>query len=108
MSTGTGTVEPKHELAHDEGGHVEVEDLKAKNIHGSEALVDPDLMNDAFQGETREHEMGLWESFKAHPKACIWAFIFCFTIVRYATHQMREGGQRRGTRADRDHPSPPK
>ncbi|KAI5464428.1 general substrate transporter [Mariannaea sp. PMI_226] len=53
---------------------------KAKMDHG-EVLGDSDLMNDAFEGETREHEMGVWESVKCHPWACFWAFIMCFTIV---------------------------
>jgi hypothetical protein len=25
--------------------------------------------------------MGTWESFKAYPWACFWAFLMCFTIV---------------------------
>ncbi|EFX04092.1 maltose permease [Grosmannia clavigera kw1407] len=44
-------------------------------------LANADLMNDAFDGENREHEMGAWEAFKSHPWACLWAFIMCFTIV---------------------------
>ncbi|KAI9662970.1 MAG: hypothetical protein M1821_008017 [Bathelium mastoideum] len=55
--------------------------LQEKNIHNSEVLVDQDLMTSAFDGENREHEMGLWEAVKQHPMACFWAFIFCFTIV---------------------------
>lgn len=50
-------------------------------VHQTETLKNTDLMNDAFDGETREHEMGVWESVKAHPWACLWAFIMCFTIV---------------------------
>lgn len=46
-----------------------------------EILANPELMNDAFDGENREHEMGVWEAAKSHPWACFWAFIFCFTIV---------------------------
>lgn len=46
-----------------------------------EVLANPELMNDAFDGENREHEMGVWEAAKSHPWACFWAFIFCFTIV---------------------------
>jgi SP family general alpha glucoside:H+ symporter-like MFS transporter len=46
-----------------------------------EALANPELMNDAFDGENREHEMTLWQAAKAHPWACFWAFTMCFTIV---------------------------
>jgi hypothetical protein len=53
---------------------------KADILH-SEVLVNADLMNDAFDGENREHEMGTWEAVKAHPWACLWAFTMCFTIV---------------------------
>ncbi|KXT09819.1 hypothetical protein AC579_10515 [Pseudocercospora musae] len=60
---------------------VAVEDLKEKNVYHSEVLVDKDLMVNAFEGENREHEMGVWEATKKHPMACIWAFIMCFTIV---------------------------
>jgi hypothetical protein len=38
-------------------------------------------MNNAYEAENREHEMGLWEAVKDHPMACFWAFVFCFTIV---------------------------
>jgi SP family general alpha glucoside:H+ symporter-like MFS transporter len=34
---------------------------KANALH-DEVLVDPELMNDAFMAENREHEMGLWVS----------------------------------------------
>ncbi|KAJ5247414.1 hypothetical protein N7468_002397, partial [Penicillium chermesinum] len=50
-------------------------------IQQNETLKNEDLMNDAFAGEIREHEMGTWESVKTHPWACLWAFIMCFTIV---------------------------
>lgn len=76
-------VEPKHEL-HDGDEHPVVEeDLKKgnKDVLHHEVLGDSDLMNEAFHGENAEHEQGLWESAKNHPMACIWAFIFCFTIV---------------------------
>lgn len=58
-----------------------VEDLEDKNIHHSEVLVNPDLMNDAFNAENREHSMGMKEAMKLYPMACLWAFIMCFTIV---------------------------
>jgi hypothetical protein len=44
-------------------------------------LDDADLLNDAFAGENKEHEMGVWEAAKQHPWACLWAFTMCFTIV---------------------------
>ncbi|KAJ5875578.1 uncharacterized protein N7473_012925 [Penicillium subrubescens] len=46
-----------------------------------EILDDKDLLNDAFAGENKEHEMGAWEAAKKHPWACLWAFTMCFTIV---------------------------
>ena len=51
------------------------------NVDNSEVLANSDLLNDAYDGENREHEMGLWAAAKTHPKACAWAFIMCFTIV---------------------------
>lgn len=77
----SGDFDSKQEAHQGHDGHVEVNDLKEKNIRGSEVLVDSNLMNDAFQGENREHEMGMWEAVKLYPMACTWAFIFCFTIV---------------------------
>lgn len=53
---------------------------KADVLH-SEVLVNADLMNDAFDGENREHEQGVWAAAKQHPWACFWAFTMCFTIV---------------------------
>ncbi|PSR79887.1 maltose permease [Coniella lustricola] len=53
---------------------------KGDILHG-EVLKSDDLMNEAFHGEDAEHEMTLWQAAKDHPMACIWAFIFCFTIV---------------------------
>ena len=68
--------EPQNELH-----QVDTDDPKEKNYRHSEILVNPDLMSDAFHGENREHEMGLWETAKNYPMACLWAFIMCFTIV---------------------------
>lgn len=51
------------------------------DVDHSEVLKNSDLMNDAFDGENREHELGVWEATKKHPWACFWAFIMCFTIV---------------------------
>ncbi|KAF4976655.1 hypothetical protein FZEAL_6717 [Fusarium zealandicum] len=56
-----------------EVGHVDVDQ--------SAVLKDSDLMNDAVDGENREHEEGVWEAVKSQPWACFWAFIMCFTIV---------------------------
>lgn len=50
-------------------------------IGHSGVVINPDLMNDAVDGENREHEEGLWAAVKSHPWACLWAFIMCFTIV---------------------------
>lgn len=47
----------------------------------NEVLTNKDLMNEAIEGENKEHEMGVWAAAKTHPLACMWAFIFCFTIV---------------------------
>ena len=59
-----------------------------KDILHSEVLTNANLMNDAFDGENREHEQGLWESAKNHPWACFWAFIMCFTIVSHTLNSM--------------------
>lgn len=60
---------------------VDIESLKDHKVDQCEDLVDQDVMLNAFDGENREHEMGMWEAAKKHPMACIWAFTFCFTIV---------------------------
>ena len=57
-----------------------------EDIHHSEVLANRDLMSDAFDGENREHEMGLWKAAKLYPWACLWAFIMCFTIVSLFSH----------------------
>lgn len=78
-------VEPKHDsFGVDDHHTIENEgDLKKdhKDVLHHEVLGDSELMNEAFQGENTEHEQGPWESAKNHPMACVWAFIFCFTIV---------------------------
>ncbi|QUC17533.1 uncharacterized protein UV8b_01774 [Ustilaginoidea virens] len=51
------------------------------HVSHSDVLVNKDLMSDAFDGENREHEMGVWAAAKKHPWACFWAFTMCFTIV---------------------------
>ena len=76
----SGSIDEKHE-AHD-AAQIDVKDLEERNVHlQSEVLVNPELMHDAFDGENREHEMGMWAAVKSHPMACFWAFIFSFTIV---------------------------
>jgi SP family general alpha glucoside:H+ symporter-like MFS transporter len=62
----------------DEQGSVEVSHNEVKD---PVVLGNRDLMNDAFDGENQEHQEGVWASAKAHPWACFWAFIMCFTIV---------------------------
>lgn len=76
-----GNIEPtKESLSQSE--HVDIrEDLKEKDLQHSEVLVNPDLMHDAFDGENREHEMGVWEAVQTYPWACFWATLMCFTIV---------------------------
>ncbi|KAJ5762026.1 uncharacterized protein N7511_005408 [Penicillium nucicola] len=51
------------------------------DVQHSEVLTSQDLMNDALDGENREHEMGVWAAVQKHPWACFWAFTMCFTIV---------------------------
>lgn len=81
------TPDPEHDLGrkndHVVGDdHVAGDDLKKeKDVLHHEVLGDADLMNEAFHGENREHEMTPWEAVKNYPMACLWAFIFCFTIV---------------------------
>jgi SP family general alpha glucoside:H+ symporter-like MFS transporter len=67
--------------------HIDVVDpeIHEKGVNHPEVLSDKDLMDNAFEAENREHEMGMWEAFKDHPVACFWAFLFCFTIVRFNT-----------------------
>ncbi|KAF3759962.1 hypothetical protein M406DRAFT_358660 [Cryphonectria parasitica EP155] len=57
-------------------------DLNEKeDVLHSEVLGNQDLMNEAVNGEDRQHEQTLWGAVQDHPMACVWAFIFCFTIV---------------------------
>lgn len=72
----SGVVERKNASLHDEL----VEKASLDGDH-PEVLAKPDLMSAAFDGENREHEMGVWEAAKSHPWACFWAFVMCFTIV---------------------------
>lgn len=52
-------------------------------ILDSKVLANSELMNDAFDGENREHEESLWSAAKRHPWVCFWAFTMCFTIVSF-------------------------
>lgn len=70
----TGIIEKKDVAQQDEK-------FDSADVLNSEVLVNTDLMNDAVDGENREHAMGVWEAVKGHPWACLWAFIMCFTIV---------------------------
>ncbi len=60
----------------------EVEKVEVQQTE--KVLDDRDLLNDAFVGENREHEMGVWDAVRKHPWACLWAFTMCFTIVSYS------------------------
>lgn len=53
---------------------------KRKALHG-EVLDDDSLLSDAVHGENREHQMGMLEAVRLYPMACLWAFVFAFTIV---------------------------
>lgn len=81
-----------HDTKHDAGdvekhettkvNSVDSHDLHEKKIQQSDLLINQDLLSSAYDGENREHSMGVWEAVKLHPMACFWAFLFCFTIVR--------------------------
>jgi SP family general alpha glucoside:H+ symporter-like MFS transporter len=70
--------EPRNGSFHDQ---VAIEDLKEKNPYHSEILVNKEIMVNAFDGETKEHEMSMMQAVKMYPMACFWAFTMCFTIV---------------------------
>jgi len=80
----SGFAEPKRDET------IAVEDGNREKSMGqhSEILVDKEIMTDAQNAETREHEMTLWEAVKDHPMACFWAFVFCFTIVSAGATQV--------------------
>lgn len=67
---------------HEKGGGV-----KHENVLDDDILHHPDALASAYDGENREHSMGVWEAVKLHPMACFWAFLFCFTIVRPLANQ---------------------
>ena len=60
---------------------IEANPKNAAAVHPPDALVDKEMLTDAFQGENNEHQMGSWEAAKNYPTACFWAFIMAFTIV---------------------------
>jgi SP family general alpha glucoside:H+ symporter-like MFS transporter len=78
----SGLAEPKHNATHvDAVG----DDIREKDYHHqAEVLDDKELMTDAQNAETRDHEMTMWQAIKDHPMACFWAFVFCFTIVSFS------------------------
>ena len=49
--------------------------------HISDIKEAANMKNDAMEAETAEHAMSVWESAKAYPMACLWAFIMSSTIV---------------------------
>lgn len=57
-----------------------IADEKADVLY-SDVLINQQLMNDAVDGENREHEMGMLAAIKQYPWACFWASVMCFTIV---------------------------
>lgn len=68
--------------------HVESPDYHEKGGVKQQDVLDdilhhPDALASAYDGETREHDMGVWEAVKLYPMACFWAFLFCFTIVLF-------------------------
>lgn len=86
MSTGVADTNTGRGVVVDDEKHVS--DTDHVDAATSKVLADSDLMNDAFTGEAKEHEQGLWEAVKTHPKACFWAFIMCFTIVSFPNHRL--------------------
>lgn len=54
---------------------------KKVDVPHSDVLINQQLMNDAVDGENREHEMTMLTAVKEYPWACFWGFIMCFTIV---------------------------
>ena len=72
--TNTCSKMSSHAMEHDH-------DFKNQDILHSEVVGNKEMMATAFDGENREHEMGMMEAIKSYPMACMWAFIFCFTIV---------------------------
>ncbi|KAK9413184.1 putative methylmalonate-semialdehyde dehydrogenase (CoA acylating) [Seiridium unicorne] len=57
------------------------DEVEVQQSENPEILNSKDLLSEAFDGEDREHEEGVWQAAKSHPWACLWAFTMCFTIV---------------------------
>lgn len=68
--------------------HIDSPDYHEKGGVSHNNVMDDALAN-AYDGENREHSMGVWEAVKLHPMACFWAFLFCFTIVRFFQQLLR-------------------
>ncbi|OAR02320.1 hypothetical protein LLEC1_00443 [Akanthomyces lecanii] len=69
----------------------EVTEKPRVDMEHAEVLTKPALMENAVDGENREHEMGVWEAAKTHPWGCFWAFVMCFTIVMEAFDMFLSG-----------------
>lgn len=54
---------------------------KGADVLHSKVFINQQLMNDAVDGENREHEMSMLAAMKQYPWACFWGFVMCFTIV---------------------------
>jgi SP family general alpha glucoside:H+ symporter-like MFS transporter len=62
--------------------HLEHDHINEKGQYGhNDVLRDEELLNEAYRAENAEHQMGLWEAFKIHKLACLYAFLMAFTIV---------------------------
>ncbi|TQS31737.1 hypothetical protein Golomagni_07972, partial [Golovinomyces magnicellulatus] len=69
---------------------VGVIEKNAAEHHHDDEMSKP-VLEDAFDAENREHEMGVWAAAKKHPWACFWAFTMCFTIVMEAFDMFLNG-----------------
>lgn len=71
----------KADPAVEDVGKVHHAELNEKHAQQVELSVDANLLTHAYDAENAEHEMTAWQAVKAHPAACFWAFLMCFTIV---------------------------
>jgi hypothetical protein len=74
------TFPPKDEFHHT-NLNTEPSEVYPTEASASLTSIMPALMMEALEGENREHQMGMWAAARSHPRACLWAFIMCFTIV---------------------------
>ncbi|OBT72927.1 hypothetical protein VF21_07780 [Pseudogymnoascus sp. 05NY08] len=51
------------------------------DVLNSDVFINQQLMDDAVDGENREHEMTMLAAVKQYPWACFWGSVMCFTIV---------------------------